>query len=251
MIGLAAAHVVLGVATLRGRISREIGALIAAVGAALAAVGLALALDGPALVAGWTAEGVLMAWVARRTGDRRGYLGSAVFLGLAAVHAVEFEAPPSALAYGLDSPLRAVTALVLVAAGLSLAASFLPQDERRSQVDALRIGAAAALVYLASVLVVQAAGAHAGSTTQNSQLALSALWAALGFVSLVAGLARDERPLRLGGLVLLGLAVGKVFIVDLAALESIWRVASFLGLGLLLLAAAFGYQRARSGTPRP
>jgi len=251
VIGLAAAHVVLGVATLRGRISREIGALIAAVGAALAAVGLALALDGPALVAGWTAEGVLMAWVARRTGDRRGYLGSAVFLGLAAVHAVEFEAPPSALAYGLDSPLRAVTALVLVAAGLSLAASFLPQDERRSQVDALRIGAAAALVYLASVLVVQAAGAHAGSTTQNSQLALSALWAALGFVSLVAGLARDERPLRLGGLVLLGLAVGKVFIVDLAALESIWRVASFLGLGLLLLAAAFGYQRARSGTPRP
>jgi len=251
VIGLAAAHVVLGVATLRGRISREIGALIAAVGAALAAVGLALALDGPALVAGWTAEGVLMAWVARRTGDRRGYLGSAVFLGLAAVHAVEFEAPPSALAYGLDSPLRAVTALVLVAAGLSLAASFLPQDERRNQVDALRIGAAAALVYLASVLVVQAAGAHAGSTTQNSQLALSALWAALGFVSLVAGLARDERPLRLGGLVLLGLAVGKVFIVDLAALESIWRVASFLGLGLLLLAAAFGYQRARSGTPRP
>ena len=105
VIGLAAAHVVLGVATLRGRISREIGALIAAVGAALAAVGLALALDGPALVAGWTAEGVLMAWVARRTGDRRGYLGSAVFLGLAAVHAVEFEAPPSALAYGLDSPL--------------------------------------------------------------------------------------------------------------------------------------------------
>ena len=251
VIGLAAAHVVLGVATLRGRISREIGALIAAVGAALAAVGLALALDGPALVAGWTAEGVLMAWVARRTGDRRGYLGSAVFLGLAAVHAVEFEAPPSALAYGLDPPLRAVTALVLVAAGLSLAAFFLPQDERRSQVDALRIGAAAALVYLASVLVVQAAGAHAGSTTQNSQLALSALWAALGFVSLVAGLARDERPLRLGGLVLLGLAVGKVFIVDLAALESIWRVASFLGLGLLLLAAAFGYQRARSGTPRP
>src|SRR5437868_5791277 len=251
VLALAAAHVVLGVVTLRGRISREIGALIAAVGAALAAVGMALALDGPALVAGWTAEGVLMAWVARRTGDRRGYLGSAVFLGLAAVHAVEFEAPPSALAYGLDSPLRAVTALVLVAAGLSLAASFLPQDERRSQVDALRIGAAAALVYLASVLVVQAAGAHAGSTTQNSQLALSALWAALGFVSLVAGLARDERPLRLGGLVLLGLAVGKVFIVDLAALESIWRVASFLGLGLLLLAAAFGYQRARSGTPRP
>jgi hypothetical protein len=251
VIGLAAAHVVLGVASLRGRISREIGALIAAVGAALAAVGLALALDGPALVAGWTAEGVLMAWVARRTGDQRGYLGSAAFLALAAVHAVVVEAPPSALAYGLDSPGRAVVALALVAGGLAAAAALLPQPERRSEADTLRVGVAASVVYLASVLVVDVAGAHSGSTTQNSQLALSALWAALGFALLVVGLSRDVRPLRLSGLALLGLAVAKVFVVDLAALESIWRVASFLGLGLLLLAAAFGYQRARSGTERP
>src|SRR5947208_7636807 len=111
VLALAAAHVVLGVVTLRGRISREIGALIAAVGAALAAVGMALALDGPALVAGWTAEGVLMAWVARRTGDQRGYLGSAVFLGLAAAHAVASPAPPSALTYGPGSPASAVTCL--------------------------------------------------------------------------------------------------------------------------------------------
>ena len=245
VLALAAAHVVLGVVTLRGRISREIGALIAAVGAALAAVGMALALDGPALVAGWTAEGVLMAWVARRTGDQRGYLGSALFLGLAAAHAVAFDAPPSALAYGLDSPLTAVSALALVAAGLAAAASFLP-PERSGEADTVRILAAAAVVYLGSALVVDVAGAHTGNTTQNSQLALSAFWAALGFTSLVAGLARDKRPLRLAGLALLGLAVGKVFIVDLAALESIWRVASFLGLGLLLLAAAFGYQRARA-----
>jgi uncharacterized membrane protein len=251
VIALAAAHIVLGVGVLRGRISREIGALIAAVGAALGAVGLALALDGPALVAGWTAEGVLMAWVARRTGDQRGYFGSAVFLGLAAAHAVVFDASPTALAYGLDSPLRAASALVLVAAGLAAAASFLPRPERRSEADVVRILAAATVVYLASVLVVDLAGAHPGGTTQNSQLALSALWAALGFASLVAGLARDERPLRLGGLALLGLAVAKVFVVDLAALESIWRVASFLGLGLLLLAGAFGYQRSRSGPGHP
>jgi uncharacterized membrane protein len=39
--------------------------------------------------------------------------------------------------------------------------------------------------------------------------------------------------------------VGKVFLVDLAHLESIWRVGSFLALGLLLLGGAFAYQRAR------
>jgi uncharacterized membrane protein len=48
---------------------------------------------------------------------------------------------------------------------------------------------------------------------------------------------------RLGGLGLLTLAVGKVFFVDLANLESIWRVGSFLAVGLLLLAGAFAYQR--------
>lgn len=251
VIALAAAHVLLGLAVLRGRISREVGALIAAVGAALAAVGLALALDGPALVAGWTAEGVLMAWVARRTGDERGYLGSAAFLLLAAGHAVVLDADPSALAYGLDSPLRAATALALVAAGLAAASYLLPRPKRQGESDTVRTLAAATAVYLASVLVVDLAGGHPGGTTQNSQLALSALWAALGFTSLVAGLVRERRPLRLGGLALLGLAVAKVFVVDLAALESIWRVASFLGLGLLLLAGAFGYQRTRSGPGHP
>ena len=51
---------------------------------------------------------------------------------------------------------------------------------------------------------------------------------------------------KLAGLGLLALTVAKVFVVDLAKLESIWRVASFLALGLLLLAGAFAYQRIRT-----
>ena len=61
----------------------------------------------------------------------------------------------------------------------------------------------------------------------------------------MVGLVRRRRALRLGGLGLLALAVGKVFLVDLAQLDSIWRVGSFLAIGLLLLAGAFAYQRAR------
>jgi uncharacterized membrane protein len=37
--------------------------------------------------------------------------------------------------------------------------------------------------------------------------------------------------------------------VDLAHLESIWRVGSFLAVGLLLLAGAFAYQRTRLPSP--
>jgi uncharacterized membrane protein len=242
VLAIAAAHALLGIAGMRGRISREIGALLAAVGAALAAVGLALALDGPALVAGWTGEAVLFAWVAKRTGDERGYFGSIAFLSLAAVHAVVFEAPPKALAYGLDSVPQAVVALALVIAGLSALSVLMVRAARD-----LRLAAAGFALYLGSVLVVELAGGHTGSIEQHSQLALSAFWALLGLASLVAGLVRDQKVLRLSGLGLLGLAVAKVFVVDLAALESIWRVASFLALGLLLLAGAYAYQRMRKG----
>jgi uncharacterized membrane protein len=39
------------------------------------------------------------------------------------------------------------------------------------------------------------------------------------------------------------LATGKVFLYDLASLDQMARVLSLLGLGLLLLAATFLYQR--------
>lgn len=247
VLAVAAGHVALAVASLRGRVSREVGALLAAVGAALAAVGLALALDGPALVAAWSAEAILMSWVRLRTGDERAYYGSAIFLALAAGHALVFEARPDALAYGLESVPRAVVAIVLVLVALGLIWRMLPV-EKRAEAASMLVGVAAVLgVYLASLLVVDVAGAHPHHTTQTSQLALSAFWAVLGFGSLVAGLVRELKPLRLTGLGLLALAVGKVFIVDLAQLESIWRVASFLALGLLLLAGAFAYQRLRTG----
>lgn len=62
------------------------------------------------------------------------------------------------------------------------------------------------------------------------------------------GLRRDDRALRLGSLALLLVTVGKVFLYDLAALTSLYRVVSFIGLGLLLLVAAAVWQRMR---PRP
>jgi uncharacterized membrane protein len=245
VLGVAIAHAVLGLGVLRSRVSTEIGALLAAVGSALAAVGLALALDGPALVAGWTAESILLAWVAKRTGDRRGYVASTAFLTLAGGHALVFEAPPKALAYGLDSVPQAIVALVLVIVGVLAGAALLDDESRDAENGAASIVAAGLGLYLGSVLVVELAGGHPGGVEQQAQLALSAFWAVLGFGSLVAGLVRDARPLRLAGLSLLGLAVAKVFVVDLAALESIVRVGSFLALGLLLLAGGFAYQRMR------
>jgi uncharacterized membrane protein len=241
LFALAGAHAVLGTLVLGSRASREIGLLLYGVAAMLTGVALAVALSGPALVAAWSVEAVVLAWVGRRTETpERGLVSALVFAGLAGAHVLVFEVRPDALAYGLESIPVAFGAVALVL--LALAGIAAMYEDVREQLAWVGAGF---VVYLASCLVVDVAGASAGHATQTSQLALSGFWAALGFAAILAGLMRHRRALRLGGLGILALAVGKVFLVDLAQLESIWRVASFLALGLLLLAGAFAYQRAR------
>jgi uncharacterized membrane protein len=240
VLAVGAAYVALAGVLIRGRASRELPALLAAEGAALAAIGLALALDGPALVAGWAAEAALVSWAARQSSDRRGYVAAAVALTLATVHTLLFEVSPRALLHGVDSLPAAVVALALVAvAAASCAAATRGRIEAWRRV--LEVFAGVVVVYLGSVALVDWA-----STTQRGQLLLSAFWGVVGLAALLAGLAGDRRQLRLGGLALLGLTVTKVYVFDLAALESVYRVGSFLALGLLLLAGAFAYQRVRA-----
>jgi uncharacterized membrane protein len=83
---------------------------------------------------------------------------------------------------------------------------------------------------------------------QTPQVLLSTFWALTGLTAFVFGLVRDDRRFRLGGLALLGVAIAKVYLYDLAALSEIFRVLSFILLGLLLLAGAFAYQRIRRTT---
>ena len=241
LFALAGAHVALGTLVLSSRASREIAMLLFGVAAALVGVAITVTLDGPAVVAAWSLEALVLVWAGRQTSTpERGLVASVVFAGLAAGHVLVFEVPPTSLAYGLDSIPVAIGAVALVLLALAgIAAAY------RDVLEPLAWVGAGLAVYLASGLVVDLAGAQAGQSTQTSQLALSGFWAGLGFAAIVAGLLRRKRALRLGGLGVLMLAVGKVFLVDLAHLESIWRVGSFLAVGLLLLAGAFAYQRTR------
>ncbi|TDR94316.1 DUF2339 domain-containing protein [Enterovirga rhinocerotis] len=74
-----------------------------------------------------------------------------------------------------------------------------------------------------------------------------------GLVLLAIGILWRLREARLAALVCLVLAVLKVFLVDLSALQGLTRALSFVGLGLALMAIGFVYQRfvAPSGAARP
>ena len=245
VIGAAAVHIGGGVPAYRGRMSREIAALIVAVGTALAALGLALAIDGPALVAGWSAEALVLAWAARRLGDPRGQIASAAFFTLAVLHTVMFEAPPEALRSGVEDLSTAAIAVAIVGA----AAAALSRLSALPELRMAYLGVAAtAAVYLPSLAIVSAFDGDELEPGQTPQVLLSAFWAVAGLTGIVLGLLRDVRLLRLGGLALLLLAAAKVFAYDLSELESIYRALSFIALGLLLLGGAFAYQRIRNET---
>ena len=208
-------------------------------GVAMAAVAYlsAITLDGPGLAVAFAAQALALCTIAARGRDDVAAGGAAAFLTLALGHALVFEAPPDALVRGVGSIPDAAIALGAAALVALRGAQLL--ERARAPLAAAGV---LTLVYLASVALVTPFPGDLG------QSLLSGLWATTGLAGLAAGLLRDERPLRLGSLALLLGTIGKVFLYDLAALESLYRVGSFIALGLLLLLAAGLWQRMR---PRP
>lgn len=73
--------------------------------------------------------------------------------------------------------------------------------------------------------------------------ALSVLWALFAILFLVVGINTTSKAWRYSGLVLFCVVVAKVFLVDLADMETIYRVIAFMIVGVLLLGGSFVYLR--------
>jgi uncharacterized membrane protein len=82
-----------------------------------------------------------------------------------------------------------------------------------------------------------------GESTVAERYAYSAAWILFGAALLVAGIASKGKALRYASLAVMLLSVGKVFLYDTSNLSDLYRVFSFLGLGVSLLALAWVYQR--------
>jgi hypothetical protein len=72
---------------------------------------------------------------------------------------------------------------------------------------------------------------------------LTVAWTIEGTLLLLAGFALRERALRLSGLLLLGACVLKAFVYDFQELDTIYRILSFIVLGLLMLGVSLVYTR--------
>ena len=74
-------------------------------------------------------------------------------------------------------------------------------------------------------------------------LTMSLAWGLYALVLLVLGMWRRAQPLRLLSLGFLLLTIAKVFLFDLANLGGLYRILSFLGLGISLIVVSLLYQR--------
>ena len=80
-------------------------------------------------------------------------------------------------------------------------------------------------------------------TTDGKRLGLTLVWAAYGVAVVVVGILGKWRGVRLGGLVVVVVAILKLFVVDTWTLHGGHRVAAYLIVGVLLVAGGFVYHR--------
>lgn len=85
---------------------------------------------------------------------------------------------------------------------------------------------------------------HMGSMELYSY---SVAWLLTGLALLGAGIKLSSKPLRMASLATIALVVCKVFLIDAAALEGLYRVFSFFGLGISLIGLSFFYTRFVAG----
>lgn len=226
-------------------------ALAVAVGALT--VALAVRLDGPWLTVALAAEGAMLVALGRHLGERAFRLGGAALLAAAVVRYIALSLPDRPAVFHPIAHEAFVMGLVLAA--LLYAVAWYQRRADPTGAGRALSGATVAVV-AASVLVVVACSAHndaywtlegdrSADARFASSLALSAIWTVLATAFILVGLARRFAPLRYLAMALFGLTVLKVFLVDLSSLGGIYRILGFIGVGLVLLAVSFLYQRGR------
>ncbi len=86
-------------------------------------------------------------------------------------------------------------------------------------------------------------GRLAANTAMARQTALSIYWGLYAIATVAVGFAWRSSVCRYAGLALLAITLGKVLTVDMAGVRYVYRVLSFLGMGLLLVATSVGYSK--------
>jgi len=220
------------------------------VGFTLAAAAVWLEFGGPWAVAIWATEGAVVYWMALKAERRWLHVGAWVLLGVAAFRWAQPDIQQTTTAYEVLLNARAITGLYLIASlylTAWMAGCHAGRPRRRDvQERATFIIAASILtVIVMSTEIVSFWQLRTGSVDAYvaRQMMLSASWVSYAAVLVVLGMQKRYAPIRYFAIVLFGVALLKVFFVDLETLGGVYRIAGFMVVGLTLLVVSFRYQR--------
>ncbi|NYF77842.1 DUF2339 domain-containing protein [Granulicella arctica] len=104
---------------------------------------------------------------------------------------------------------------------------------------------------LSCVQEIHSLWASSASAGLKEALAISAFLMVYSAVLLVVGFWKRTAFIRWQGLALLVFTIGKTFLYDMRSLSQGYRVVSFMGLGVLLMAVSFAYQKDWLGLREP
>lgn len=192
--------------------------------------------DGIAAANVWALQGMVMLMVGRAAADRFLRIAGGLTLALAVLGLMVTDIYSAAL------PLLNARTLgwALVFSTLLLAARAARADSVGTRALTV-VSGLLVLRYLTVELMDMLSDLAAGRLARA--FALSALWIGYGAVLVVIGFRIENRTIRWLALAILGVTAAKVFVYDLAQLDRIYRIASFLLTGAILLAISFAYQR--------
>jgi len=219
------------------------------VGFTLLAAAVWLEFGGPWAVAIWATEAAVVFWIALNADRQWLRAGAWVLFAIAALRWAQSDIQTTTLSYAVLLNARALTGMYLIAL-LYLAAWMTTRDARASRA---RAQDRAILIVAASVLTVivisteivsfwQLRAASADAYVAREMM-LSASWVLYAALLVVLGMRRKYAPIRYFAIVLFGIALIKVFVVDLETLGGVYRIAGFVVVGLILLVVSFLYQR--------
>jgi uncharacterized membrane protein len=230
--------------------------LVVAVSLAFVAMVFPLEADAAWIGLGWGVEGLALWWFGLRVrlGALRGL--AIVLLAMAVLRLLFVDTPwggrppfvPVFNRYAV--PALLITGIVVGAAAASR--RMLPQPDESDAVLQGVFGLGGVLLawlvlsletYQVFAAKMTEEGADVEHWQKMANTSLSIFWAAYAACILTLGFRLKVRLLRWTALILFGLTLAKVFLVDMADLPGLYRVAAFFVLSLMMGAAAWGYHK--------
>ena len=223
-------------------------------------------LDGAWVTVGWATQAAALVWIGLAANNRAvGIGGLGLFLlVLGRLFVLDFDVDIFADGFRILFNERFLTGLY-VAAALGFGTIMMQRALKKNPEDTFRKISGTILFIAAHLVMIATLSAEAydyfemkratapvaqgdayrmiDAVLYAQRLSLSGIWMVYSAALIIFGIAAKNRSARIFAIALFAVTIFKVFFFDLSRLERFYRIVSFIGLGVILLAVSYLYTR--------